>query len=299
MIPTLTIKYWTGGDNEYFDYEDMNRVNRNANIISKEAGTTSVSFADVKHDSQFDYSEFQKLENFIRTIAGKLGVSVSMVTTWGVNRSVSYVDFERVEKALFDCYKKLGGIGERVPADKRVSVVKVVLGADKWTPDYPYFQDFLIADLRSDMSASVFLSTPNNSEQFAEMTWGLLRVKLLSNYKVRVYADGKPPNIDVPITIITELLSMEKKTVLTVGGWSGTGPWVQTIPIDGTDPSKTIGQIGQDERSTPSSNTAFIQALPRVKAFNVGSVVIEATGKKPTVDIPVVVLYENDLTDVD
>ena len=91
----------------------MNRVEYNANMCAKYTGVGTADFLVTTREGQFRYDEAQKLENLIKAIGAKLGVSVSTESNWSYNRTVSYVDFERWESNTWKLYTALGGIGSR------------------------------------------------------------------------------------------------------------------------------------------------------------------------------------------
>lgn len=164
-LPQLMMKVWDGDAAERFRFLDMRRVEYNANIVAREAGVQQVVFSEVTRSSQFDYSQAQKLEDLILAISDALGVSVTTERYWSYNRTLSWVDFERWESGLWTCYQKLGGVGERIPSDKRLVTVSATLFADDWLGTGPYHQDLDVPSVYPDTESLVFVHHAATIEQ--------------------------------------------------------------------------------------------------------------------------------------
>lgn len=111
---SISTKSWTGSAGEYFTHEDMTRVEAAANALALELGHDRVSFLAVDRASQFRYDEAQKLEDLLETVgAGRFVKKDLGMSSWSVGQSVSYIDFNRWEKAIQTIYEAIGGDLER------------------------------------------------------------------------------------------------------------------------------------------------------------------------------------------
>jgi hypothetical protein len=300
-LPVLTFKTWTGGQSEYFTHKDMTRVCFNANAVAAAVGTASVGHPTVTRASQFDYGAFQSLEAQIKAVCTAAGVPFTPCTTWGVGRSVSYVDFERVEAGLYGAYAALGGQGARVPSDRIVTVSRLTLRAGGWTSSWPWSQTLTVYPINSSIAAFIAPGIPMSAPMKAAMDDARLRATVGTN-AVTVYADGRKPFIDLEVIIMTEHLSHEKQATLSASSWVGGGPWTQTITgVDGLKSDGTsLGVVGPDQRTTAAQYDALIGGRVWISDIpSDGTVTVSAIGTKPAVDIPVTLMYETDLTDLD
>lgn len=75
---------------------------------------------------------------------------------------------------------------------------------------------------------------------------------------------------------------------MTAAGWSGAGPYTQTVSVPGMT-ADTNGIIGLAQTTTAEQREAARDAMISVTGQAVGSLTVTADGDKPTVDIPSVV----------
>ena len=288
-LPQLMIKIWDGDSNEFFTFRDMNRVEYNANICAREAGVDQVDFIETTRASQFRYDEAQKLEDLILASAQAVGVSVSIETAWGHNRTLSFVDFERWEANLYAVYQALGGVGERIPSDKRLVTVSATLFADDWLGTGPYYQDLDVPSVYSSTDALVFGSHTATVTQRAAEYNALLVAKTLADRRVRVYALSIKPRENLPIRIAMEGLQMQSIITLPATGWQGSGPWTQTVTMP---QAVTDAVIGAHESMTDAQVEAMTAACISASAISGMSLTVRAIYEKPTIDLPVGIMYD-------
>lgn len=289
MIPEIMSKIWTGTETEFFRHMDMNRVQYNANICARYAGVEEVVFQEFSHASQFRHDEAQKLEDLIKATGTALGVDVTTESAWGYNRTVSFVDFERWESNIWKVYKALGGIGERIPAGTILARYHTILFANEWQGPGPYHIDLELPAAAGSMELLAFVThTADIHQRIAEHN-AVLRVIPQSDRVVRVQALNYKPRADIPITVAIRGLSMHTELSLPASAWTGTGPWTQqvTVPKEATE-----AVIGQWEGMTAEAVSQMMAAMIHVAAINGTTVTVRAMGRKPSIDLNPVLLYD-------
>lgn len=293
-VPQLMVKIWDGDPAEYFTFVDMNRVEYNANACAKEAGVSTVAFQEVTRASQFRYDEAQKLENLLKAVAQKRGLSIDIEDAWGYNRTVSYVDFERWESNLWTIYQDLGGVGERIPSDKVLVNYHAVLFANAWQGTGPYYIDLDMPGIYEDTEAMVFVTHTATVQQRQDEYNAVLRVIPNGDRLVRAYADAIRPQTDIPITVAIGGLQMHKEISLPASSWTGSGPWTQTVTVP---QGATDGVIGQWEGMSADAVTQMLAARLHVSAISGTTVTVRAIGTKPTITLNPMLMYDISTTE--
>lgn len=287
-LPQLMMRIWDGDPSEYFTHMDMNRVEYNANIVARECGVEQVSFETVTRASQFRFDEANRLEALILACAQSRGLSPSMETSWNYNRTVSYVDFERWESALWVVYKNIGGVGDRIPSDKFLHTVHATLFANGWLGTGPYYQDLDVPMIYPGTEAIAFVAESATVAQRASEYNALLQAVYDGNRRIRVYAHSIKPNENIPIKVTTRPFDMYKSFTLTAAGWQGSGPWTQTVDIGQTVANAVIGS---DERNSTEQVQAFTEAIIGVSAISGSMVTVRAIGTKPATDVYATIMW--------
>lgn len=293
-VPQLMVKIWDGDPAEYFTFMDMNRVEYNANACAKEAGVSTVAFQEVTRASQFRYDEAQKLENLLKAVAQKRGLSIDIEDAWGCNRTVSYVDFERWESNLWTIYQNLGGVGERIPSDKVLVNYHATLFASAWQGTGPYHIDLDMPGIYADTEAMVFVTHTATVQQRQDEYNAVLRAEVQGDRRVRFRALSLRPKVDIPVTVAIGGLQMMQTVNLPASGWTGIGPWTQTVTLPS---AVTAAVIGQWEGMSDSAVEQMMEGMLHVSSISGQTVTIRVIGKKPTVDLNPALLYDTSNVD--
>lgn len=289
VLPELMCKVWDGDANEYFTWLDMNRVEYNANVIARESGVSQVIFIETTRSSQFRYDEAQKLENLLKAVATKLGKTITIESAWGAGRTVSYVDFERWESNFWMLYTALGGTGSRIPAGKVLVTYSAVLYASRWSGTGPYYQDLETPGIMADSDILVYVAHTATEEQRMSEYNAILKPEMRADKLMRIWALSIKPRQDLPIRLSIGGLKMYQELNLPASSWAGSGPWTQTATLSSVPVNAVIGQW---EGMSNEAVIAMMDAKLSVSAISGKSVTIRAIGKKPTIALNPVVMWE-------
>lgn len=290
MLPELMMRIWDGDPDERFTFMDMRRVCYNANILARELGVPQVDFHETRHEDQFDYTEAQRLEDLHRSIGEASGLSLPTEPSWGVGRGLSFADFERWESNAWEVYSRIGGVGSRIPSDKFLHTVNAVLFADEWRGDGPYYMDLDVPMVYADRDVISYVPHTATLEERMAERHALLRAVTTGDRKVRVWALSKRPHINIPMRMTLGVFRMIETKTLTASGWAGSGPWTQTITLSNAVADAVIGAV---ETMTDAQVRAFTSAGISASAVNGTSLTIRAILEKPSMDLPIGVMYNS------
>lgn len=116
-----------------------------------------------------------------------------------------------------------------------------------------------------------------------------LRVVYTSDRHVRVWALQSIPDTDIPIRVSLEGLPLHQEITLTAAGWTGEGPWTQTVTLSSAPVNAVIGPW---EGMTDAAVLAMADAIISVSAVSGTSVTVRAVGEKPTISLNPVIMWE-------
>ena len=287
MLPELTFCTWDGDPAEHFRWIDWNRLTYNADMVAREAGVTQVQFITADRTQQFRLDEAQKLEDLTAAIALQLGVAVEDARLWSPGIVLDYRDFERMEANLFACYQALGGVGERITAGRFKRIVAATLFPDHWSGSPPsMLLDVPMAHTDAELVAFV-PHTATVEQRIAEMEARLV-MSSVSDRVMRVTATGVAPRVQIPIRIALDGMDMIENITLSSSGWSGDGPWTQTITLT-ESPEHVL--VGMAAGMSQAQTKAFAEAGIHASAVNGQTVTVRAVFAKPTVDLPIGIYY--------
>lgn len=295
-VPQLMVKVWTGEDGEFFTFRDMKRIQYNLNIMAEEIGVAQVDYMDTTRASQFRYDEAQRIEDHILAMATALGLSVATESAWGVGRTVTFVDFERWEAGTWAIYQALGGIGERIPSDRRLVTYRTTLFAGSWQGTGPYWMVIEMPGVYDATELMAFVPHTASVEQRRAEYNAVLRILPNGDRSVRFEALSIIPEVDIPMAVAIGGLQMHEEINLPASGWEGpdVGPWTQQVTLQG---EAVDGVVGQWEGMSDEAVVQMMRGMLHVSGFNGRTATVRVIGARPSININPMMLY--DVTEVE
>lgn len=297
-LPQIMSKVWTGSGSEFFTHKDMIRVERNLNILAEEVGVEPSEYREISRSSQFYFDDANRLESLMKTVASKVGVQVQSDTSWNYGRTLSYVDFERWEAGIWTIYKKLGGFGDRIPSDRILVNYHTTLFSSAWRGDGPCHADVLMPAVDADTEAMVFVTHTASILQRQSEYSALLRTTVMEGNIVRFEALGLRPAENIPVTMAIGGLQMNQQLDLKASGWVGpdSGPWTQQVTV----PQNAVESvIGQWEGMSSEAVLQMASARLHVSSISGNTVTVRVIGKKPTIDLNPMLMYDASPTEAE
>ena len=287
MLPELTFCYWDGDPDERFTPRDMNRIAYNVNMVAREADISEETFIECARDQQFRYDEAQKVESLTYSIASSLGITVG-IRSWSYGGPLSWTDFERMESNLFQCYQALGGVGERIPANRYKRVVSATLFPDAWAGTPPHI-DLDVPMAHNDSELVMFVPHTATLEQRMAEINGRIVIEPLTDRMVRVRFTGARPKVMIPVRIARGGLTTIENRTLDKDEWTGSGPWTQSVTVSSA-PENVMA--GMSDTMTNAQSKEYAKAGIYVSAVNGTTVTLTALFVEPTIDIPIGIYYD-------
>ena len=280
-LPQMMFKIWTGDVAERFTHRDMGRVEDNINRLARELDLSPATFTVATRSSQFRYDDAQKVEDLTYAVARRCGVAMSR-GIWTVGRYISYADFERWESVAYGCYQRMGGIGERIPSDKRLITVASTIHPEDWLGSGPFYADIEVPMVHSGTEAMIYGSHGQTVEQRVAEYNAMLQSSMLSDGIVRIQALSVRPRVPLTLKITQGTFDMQEEISLKASSWVGSGPWTQTVTLEG-QPSNAV--IGAWEGMSASAVEQMSRAIVYVSGISGSIVTVTAIGEKPTANI--------------
>lgn len=287
VAPMMVFKEWTGSAAERFKHTDMARISQNTKSLADMVSVSYSPFSPARADI-FDYGRQNTLEQAIKDICSKVGISAPMEVNWSYGRAVSYADFDRVENYLHQAYRKLNGEGGRIPWNKDRKFDMFTLYADNWTGGGPYYYTLPTSYGASYDEGIVFVrSEATMAQRFAEYN-AIITVKSSAS-SVVLQANGIKPKENIPIIITRGQPTMKETIELQEDAWTGTGPWYQDLTVSN---NVANGIVTIAENTSDSRALDFTQCGISVSAVNGNTVTFRAVLKQPVYDLPLLLIYE-------
>lgn len=291
QIAPITAKRWVGTADERFKHTDMIRAEANGNHLANFIGFAEITYLEKTRASQFRYDEMQKIERLSRDMAIETGEVIATESDWGHGRTVNYHDFERLERGQHDIYTALDGRCGRVAWNEILNVHDLVLYEENWAGIGPYTYTLEIPTaLATDEAYAYIREDSTVLERVAE--YNAVMMPSLADGQAAIKAYGVRPTMDMTLRVARRKPKMYQTFTINAAAWTGTGPWTTTITASNII---ATGVVMLNSSATEAQAIEYMEAGIAPSAVSGKVATIRAIRKKPTADIPIVLMYEDSI----
>lgn len=291
QIAPILSRRWTGADDERFRHDEMKRLEELGNFLARYAEVSENTYLPKTRASQFRHDEYQKLERKLRDVATQAGTSVVVNANWNAGDAFNYHSIERVEKAIHDIYQHLGGRCGRVRWNQLLNIHDIVLYAEGWVGTGPYTYAVEIPTiLTGDESIAFIREDATVEERICEYNAVLMPSK--TDGSVTMTAYGIKPDKDIVMRVARIRMNMFEKFTVNASAWTGTGPWTATVQTT-KNVAGGIALISSD--ATEAQTREYMSAVIAPSGLSGKTVTLRAIHAKPTMAIPMIVMYSDEI----
>ena len=163
------------------------------------------------------------------------------------------------------------------------------LFASAWRGSGPYYYDLTTPGIMTTTDVMCYVAHIATPEQRAAEFDALLKAETVSDRHVRVWATKRKPDVDLPLRMSIGGFHLHQELSLPASGWSGDGPWTQTVTLSSVPVNAVIGAHGG---MTDAQVQAMMEGMISVSAIDGTSVTVRAIGTKPTIALNPVIMWE-------
>ena len=291
QIAPILSRRWMGTDDERFRHDEMKRLEDLGNFLARYTEVSENTYLPKTRASQFRYDEYEKLERKLREVATQAGTSVVGNVNWVAGDAFNYNSIERVEKAIYDIYQHLGGRCGRVRWNQILNIHDIVLYAEGWVGTGPYTYAVEIPTiLTGDESIAFVREDATIEERICEYNAVLMPSK--TDGKVTMTAYGIKPDKDLVMRVARRQMNMFEKFTVDASAWTGTGPWTATVQTT-KNVAGGVALISSD--ATEAQTREYMNAVIAPSGLSGKTVTLRAIHAKPTMAIPMIVMYSDDI----
>ena len=291
QIAPILSRRWAGAEDERFRHDEMTRLEDLGNFLAKYVEISENEYLSKTRASQFRYDEYQKLELKLREVASQAGTSVVGNVNWNAGDGFNHRSIERVEKAIYDIYQHLGGRCGRVRWNQLLNIHDIVLYAEGWSGSGPYTYAVEIPTiLTGDESIAFVREDATVEERICEYNAVLMPSK--TDGSVTMTAYGIKPDKDLVMRVARRRMNMFEKFTVNESAWTGTGPWTATVQTT-KNVAGGVAMISSD--ATVAQVNEYMRAVIAPSGLSGKTVTLRANHAKPTMAIPMIVMYSDDI----
>lgn len=291
QIAPILSRRWAGAEDERFRHDEMTRLEDLGNFLARYVEVSENEYLSKTRASQFRHDEYQKLELKLRDVASQAGTSVEGDVNWVAGDAFNYHSIERVEKAIYDIYQHLDGRCGRVRWNQLLNVHDIVLYAEGWVGSGPYTYAVEIPTiLTGDESIAFVREDATVDERVCEYNAVLMPSK--ADGTVTMTAYGIKPDKDLVMRVARRQMNMFEEFTVNASAWTGTGPWTATVQTT-KNVAGGVALISSD--ATEAQVREYMNAVIAPSGLSGKTVTLRAIHAKPTMAIPMIVMYSDDI----